>query len=96
MTLFPTYKDQAVPLDIIKVAAHEGLTIVSKNYQTIKAIRAAAKEMGLELPQPISYYDFTRCAYPPKYEPKGFIIENVDILLQKHGDAPIIGCSFSK
>lgn len=96
MQLFPTYTDQKVPLDIIKIAAHEDLTIVSKNFQSIKAIRIAATEMGLKIPQPISYYDFTRCQYPPNCEPKGFIIENVDILLQKHGDAPIIGCSFSK
>jgi len=96
MQIFQEDKGQKIPLQLIKIASLEGLTIVTQSFQSIKAIRLAAKDMGLEIPQPISYYDFTRCQYPSKSEPKGFLIQNVDILLQKHSDAPIIGCTFSK
>ncbi len=96
MQIFTEDTGQKIPLELIKVAAHEGLTIVTKNFQSIKAIRIAAEEMNLKLSQPISYYDFTRCHYPPNIQPAGFLIHNVDVLLQKHGDAPIVGFSLSK
>ena len=96
MQIFDKDKGQKIPLELIKIAAHEGLTIVSKNFESIKAIRIAATEMDLVIPQPISYYDFTRCHYPATSQPAGFLIQNVDVLLQKYGDALIVGCSFSK
>lgn len=85
-----------LPLELIKIASHEQLTIVTSNFLRIKEIKAAAEEMGLKIPMPISYYEFNSKMYPAKFKPKGFLIDNINIYLQKYADAPIIAVAISK
>jgi len=68
--------------NLIKRSAREGFHIVCQNHSISKALEEKAKTLGLEIPTPITYDSFRNHKYHGK-KITGFLIDNVDLLLQE-------------
>lgn len=72
----------------IKAAAEHFAYIVCMNMDNCTAVFNQAKEMGLDIPFPITMREFVSGEYAGKGV-KGFVIDNADMLLQSISKVPI-------
>lgn len=73
---------------LIRESAKTQDIIVCENNFVANSIKRIAFNMGLEIPTPITYSDFTKQNTHGK-KISGFLIDNVDVLLQQLTRTPI-------
>ncbi len=73
---------------LIQLAAKSGDTIVSMNKDSCDNIKYEAEKLGLAIPPPITFRQFINKEHLDK-EIKGFLIDDLDICLQKLTNIPI-------
>ena len=72
---------------LIMKSAKTGDCIVC-DYLQVHNIQEKAKEMGKDIPLPISYGDFVKKRYQGK-EIKGFLIDDIEMLLEYLSNVPV-------
>ncbi len=83
-------------MELIRASAHYWHYIVCENMKEASRICNAAEQMGLKIPQPITYDEFINKRYHGRGI-KGFLIDNVDLLLQVLSPGvPIAGISLTE
>lgn len=73
---------------LIQLSAETRCTIVTSNMQSVKYTERFAKDMGLEIPTPITFSDFTFKRYRGKYL-HGFLFDDADGFLQSLTDVTV-------
>lgn len=77
---------------MIQMAAEKHAYIVCPNRRQVLHIADAAEAMGVQIPFPMTWSEFTRHEY---YGPgvRGFVIDNLDQCIQQMTSIPILGAS---
>lgn len=76
-------------IEAIKKAVRNNYTLVCCSANEVERVQKIAKELGVEIPQPITFSEFTNGS-ELKTAASGYVIDNVDMLLQKMaGGKPI-------
>jgi hypothetical protein len=73
---------------LIKMSAESGACIVCESHKAAWAIECRANKSGLIIPFPITYNEFINRRYPAFME-VGFLIDNVDLLVQEMTHLPV-------
>ncbi len=81
-------------LELIKMSAARGYRIVCDTLQRAEKIQAQAKEMGYDIPQPVSFTTFLSHPTSPLWI-KGFLLDDADQLLQRLVNRPIAAITIS-
>lgn len=87
-------RGQGKTLDLIKKSSLTGDYIVCSNFNNAAMIQCEAQEHGLNIPFPITYYEFTQKKYYSKGI-SGFLIDNVEMFLESLTDVPINAITFN-
>lgn len=74
--------------DLIRISAETGYYIVTYSHEAAYKTAQMARGMGLDIPFPLSFGEFLRKEYFAKGV-KGFLIDNVDMLLESLTSVPI-------
>lgn len=81
--------------ELIKLSSQSHAYIVCMNTQESARIQRQAQEMNLKIPFPITFDEFLQGKFY-KAGVKGFLIDNVELLLQSIGrGVPVLACSLS-
>ena len=73
---------------LIKKSARSGDYIICHGVDEAHRIKSEAKEMGLDIPLPITYTEFIKKQYSGR-NISGFLIDNLEMFLQAISNAPI-------
>lgn len=81
--------------ELIKLAAEERLVIVSANVEMVRVVERRAREMGLDIPQPLSFRQLTSGAHRGRAI-KGFAFDDAELCLQQiAGPVPVAAISMT-
>lgn len=80
---------------LIKLCAEKGGLIVCANVQRVESIAKMAREMGLKIPQPITFDELRERQYYGTGV-KQFYIDDAEYLLQYLTPVPIVAITMSK
>lgn len=75
-------------VELIYESAKTGAYIVCPAKKDVERILSAAAKLKLNIPCPLTFYEFLEEKYHGKGIP-GFLIDDVDLLLQRLSDVPI-------
>ena len=81
--------------ELLQLAAREGLTLVLVNRCECMRLRLRAVELNLIISNPITHWDFIE-GRGMRRRFTGFLIDNVEILLQNLTLTPVVGISINK
>lgn len=80
---------------LIRASASTGCYIVCQSQDEAHVIQSRAMELELSIPLPISFDEFIRQEYYG-FRMKGFLIDNLDLLIQKiAGRVPVIAVTLT-
>jgi hypothetical protein len=82
-------------IEAIKISAEKGCYIICHSQKECTRIFHLAKEMGLDIPFPITFDEFKGGRYYAGGV-KGFIVDNAEILLQSMSPVPIRAITVNK
>jgi hypothetical protein len=81
--------------ELIKLAAEERLVIVCSTVEMVRAVEKRAGEMGLDIPQPVSFRQFTS-GHCRGRQIKGFAFDDAEQCLQQlAGPVPVAAISMT-
>ena len=80
---------------LIRMSAKTNTYIVASSQQEASRIFRKAKELGLNIPLPITFNEFISHGYYGKGI-NGFLIDNADYLLRSLSTVPILAVSMTK
>lgn len=95
MNIIHKGKGEGKTTELIKLSATHQAYIVCCSIQEANRILKQARDMGLNIPMPITYDDFIEKKYYGKYI-KGFLIDNAEHLLQQMTKVPITDITINK
>lgn len=76
--------------NLIHRAAADFLYIVTVNHREAERVHRQAMDMGVDIPQPITFDEFMSGRFHASGV-KGFVIDNVDVLLESiAGSVPVV------
>ena len=82
--------------EAIKLSAKKFAYIVCMNMEEVDRVSRMARDMGLDIPQPITFFDLIQRRYYGEGI-KGFIIDNADVLLQRLCEnVPLLAITLTK
>jgi len=88
-------RGQGKTTELIKRSAESGHYIVCSSIDEASRISAEARSMGLHIPLPISYREFIDREYSSR-NIKGFLIDNVDLLIKVISPVPITAMTITQ
>jgi len=88
-------KGKGKTTELIKQSAESGDYIICHSLNECSRIQFKAGEMGLNIPFPASYDEFINGNYYSKGI-RGFLIDNVDMLLQHMTNVPVNAITITK
>lgn len=80
---------------LIKISAETGAYIVCLNMDEAARIQHQSQQMNLKIPFPITFDEFISRKYYGAGI-KGFLIDNIEMLLQSMSNVPILAITMSK
>ena len=95
MKIYCDFPEKEKTTKLIKESAGTGDYIVCFNSKEAIRIKTKAQKMRLDIPLPITYDEFLHRRYCGK-NIKGFLIDNVDLLLQSLTQVPINSITINK
>ena len=78
---------------LIQLAAETGATMVVLHRRRCDQLKQMAKDMGIEIKTPITFGDYMRPEFHRGREYSGFVIDDLEILLDGGCSAPVIAVS---
>jgi len=79
---------------LIKASASTWCYMVVHTIEDAVRVSRRALELGLDIPHPVTYWEFKQGNYYAKGI-KGFLIDNADMLLQYLSTVPVVGISIN-
>ena len=80
--------------DLVRLAAAEFLYVVCPDRQQVRHVQRVARDMGLDIPFPMTWGEFLRGDYRSKGV-KGFVIDNLDLCIQGMSHVPVRAVSLT-
>ena len=80
---------------LIKKSANDGSVIVCYSDGVANSLMWEAKNLGIEIPRPISFNSFIEAKYYGQIRPNGLLIDDADLLLQSISILPIKAITLS-
>lgn len=87
-------RQQGKTTELVKLAAQENLYIVCANRNMVRHTAQMARDMGLDIPFPITWDEFAAHRYYGRGI-KGFVIDNLDICIQQSTAVPVRAVSLT-
>ena len=80
--------------ELIKLSAKTGYYIVCINIEEVSRVVCLSKEMGMNIPFPLTFQEFSSGQYYAKGI-KGFLIDNAELFIQSLSKVPVVAISLS-
>lgn len=80
-------------VNLIKMSAQTGDYIICHNIHEANRIQKVARDLGYDIPLPITYHEFLNGNYGKRIS--GFLIDNIEMFLQGLSDVPIKAISLN-
>ena len=80
--------------DLVKLAAEEFLYVVCPDQAQVFYVARMARDMGLDIPVPLTWEDFTEGTYNGRGV-RGFVIDNLDMCIQQMTTVPVRAVSLT-
>ena len=80
--------------ELVRLAAEEFLYVVCPDRQQVRYVQRVARDMGLDIPFPMTWGEFLRGDYRSKGV-KGFVIDNLDLCIQQMTTVPVRAVSLT-
>jgi hypothetical protein len=94
MEVYAKPRQRGKTTDLIKLAAEEFLYIVCIDRTEVRRVADEAREMGLDIPFPLTWHEFASGLYHG-HGIQGFVIDNLDLCIQQVTPAPIRAVSLT-
>ena len=80
--------------ELIRLAAEEFLYVDSPDQAQVRYVARTARDMGLDIPFPLTWQEFTSGRYEGKGI-NGFVIDNLDMCIQQMTTVPVRAVSLT-
>lgn len=80
--------------ELVRLAAEEFLYVVCPDQRQVRYVAQMARDMGLDIPLPMTWGEFLRGDYHSKGV-KGFVIDNLDLCIQEMTHVPVRAVSLT-
>jgi hypothetical protein len=80
--------------ELVRLAAQEFLYVVCPDRAQALHVQRVARDMGLDIPFPMTWGEFLRCDYHSKGV-RGFVIDNLDLCIQGMSHVPVRAVSLT-
>ena len=87
-------RGQGKTTDLIKMSAEKGYYLVCSTMSRVKWTANHARELGLDIPFPLTFDEFIQREYYGKGI-KGFVIDDADQLLQYMSSVPVFAVALN-
>lgn len=78
--------------EMIRVAAESFAYIICPDYKQVAYVRDMAREMGVDIPFPLTWNQFVNGKYYGRGI-RGFVIDNLDMCIQGMTSVPVLAAS---
>jgi hypothetical protein len=82
MKIYARTRQAGKTTELVRLAAGEFLYVVCADHEQVRYVARLAQAMGLDIPMPITWREFTEGTYYGKGI-KGFVIDNLDLCIQQ-------------